>query len=161
AKVGPLKAPKDVLQLVAATIADLRGGRLDNKTAATVGTLAANLLRSMELTDLEQRLAALEAAQQAAQPQNGAGRGGGGGGGGRGGEGLVSGPGPWERRRRDGNRGRGVRDARRRLARLEAAAGCPGARCPKCGAGLPAPPALFTLPVQDTFEILRRLPPEE
>ena len=65
AKVEPIKTPKDVLHLVASTIADLRAGRLDNKTATTLGALAGNLLRSMDRTELEERIKALEAAAAA------------------------------------------------------------------------------------------------
>jgi hypothetical protein len=71
AKVEPIKTPEDALLLIASTVTDLRAGRLDNKTAATLGGLAGTWLRSLEITELEQRIAALEAARQA---QNGAGR---------------------------------------------------------------------------------------
>jgi hypothetical protein len=64
AKVELPKAPKDVVPLVASTVADLRAGRLDNKTATTIGGLAGTLLRSMEVTELEERLAALEAVEE-------------------------------------------------------------------------------------------------
>jgi hypothetical protein len=68
AKLEPIKEPKDVVGLVASLIVDLRAGRLDNKTAATISGLAGTLLRSMEVSELEQRIAALEAAAAARQP---------------------------------------------------------------------------------------------
>ena len=50
-----------MLRLVASTIADLRAGRLDNKTAATVGGLAGDWLRAMGVGVLDKRLEALQA----------------------------------------------------------------------------------------------------
>jgi hypothetical protein len=61
AEVGPIKTPEDVLRLLASTIADLRAGRLDNKTAATVGALAGSWLRAMGVEVLDKRLEALQA----------------------------------------------------------------------------------------------------
>jgi hypothetical protein len=61
AKLEPIKTPEDVLRLVASTIADLRAGRLDNKTAATVGALAGSWLRAMGVEVLDKRLEALQA----------------------------------------------------------------------------------------------------
>jgi hypothetical protein len=55
--------PKDVTQLIAATLSEVRAGRLDSKAATTIAGLAGTLLRSMEVTELEERLAALEAAE--------------------------------------------------------------------------------------------------
>ncbi len=61
AKVEPIKTPEDALRLIASTLADLRAGRLDNKTATTLGGLAGTWLRSMEVTELAKRLEALQA----------------------------------------------------------------------------------------------------
>jgi len=61
AKVEAIKTPEDALRLLASTIADLRAGRLDNKTATTLGGLAGTWLRSMEVTELAKRLEALQA----------------------------------------------------------------------------------------------------
>jgi hypothetical protein len=61
ARVEPIKTPEDALRLIASTIADLRAGRLDNKTATTLGGLAGTWLRSMEVTELAKRLEALQA----------------------------------------------------------------------------------------------------
>jgi hypothetical protein len=61
AKLEPIKTPEDALRLVASTLADLRAGRLDNKTAATIGALAGSWLRAVDLQVLEKRLEALQA----------------------------------------------------------------------------------------------------
>jgi len=44
-------------------MSDLRAGRLDPKTANTLGYLAGVLLSSIEYSDIEDRLAALESAR--------------------------------------------------------------------------------------------------
>lgn len=64
AALDKIDTPADVTRLVAATIAELKGGKLDRATASVVGTLAAGLLKSMELSELDGRLKALEAAAQ-------------------------------------------------------------------------------------------------
>ena len=61
AKLEPIKTPEDALRVIASAIADLRAGRLDNKTATTISGLAGTWLRSMEVTELAQRLEALQA----------------------------------------------------------------------------------------------------
>jgi hypothetical protein len=61
AKLEPIKTPEDALRLIASTIADLRAGRLDDKTATTLASLAGTWLRSMEVTELAKRLEALQA----------------------------------------------------------------------------------------------------
>jgi hypothetical protein len=74
AKLDPIKTPEDVSLLLAEAVADLRAGRLDTKTAAAVGALAAGWLRAAEFGDLAKRLEALEEAAEAAKAQNGRGR---------------------------------------------------------------------------------------
>ncbi len=56
AKVGPIQTPQDVLQLIATALADLRGGRLDSRTATAVGALAGNWLRAAEVADFARQL---------------------------------------------------------------------------------------------------------
>jgi hypothetical protein len=63
AKIKPPKTTEDVLQLLASTVADLAAGRIDNKTAHTIGTLAGDWLRAWEGAELQDRVAALEAAE--------------------------------------------------------------------------------------------------
>jgi hypothetical protein len=61
ARVEPIRTPEDALRLVAAAVADLRAGRLDHKTAATLGALAGSWLRAVDLQVLDKRLEALQA----------------------------------------------------------------------------------------------------
>lgn len=63
-EAGPveLRTPDEVRGLLADTINHARTGRLDCRIAATVGSLAAVLLRAVEQGDLETRLAMIEAA---------------------------------------------------------------------------------------------------
>jgi hypothetical protein len=61
ARVEPIRTPEDALRLVASAVADLRVGRLDYKTAATLGALAGSWLRAVDLQVLDKRLEALQA----------------------------------------------------------------------------------------------------
>ena len=61
AKIKPPKTTEDVLQLLASTVADLCAGRIDNKTAHTIGTLAGDWLRGFGVDVLDKRLEALQA----------------------------------------------------------------------------------------------------
>jgi hypothetical protein len=71
AKVTPVESAADMLQLLASTVADLRAARLDNKTAATLGSLAGAVLRAIEVSDLAERVGALEAAEAQREAQKG------------------------------------------------------------------------------------------
>jgi hypothetical protein len=62
AKLEPIKEPKDLVGVLSLTLVDLRAGRLDNKTAATISALAASLLHAWESSELQERVAALEQA---------------------------------------------------------------------------------------------------
>ena len=61
AALDTIDKPEDVARLIAATIAEVRAGRLDNKTASTINALAGSWLRSVEVTELAERLEALQA----------------------------------------------------------------------------------------------------
>ncbi len=59
----PMEPPKtagDVRDAIAQVMADVRSGRLDTKIASTLGYSASVLLKSIEVSDVEERLAALE-----------------------------------------------------------------------------------------------------
>jgi hypothetical protein len=58
----PLRNIGDVVELLAASVNQVRKGQLDAKVANAVGYLASVLLRALTEADVEQRLAALEAA---------------------------------------------------------------------------------------------------
>ena len=57
-----LHTTRDVCELLAQTIDDVRTGRLDPKIANTVGYLAGVMVRALQVGELEDRLAALESA---------------------------------------------------------------------------------------------------
>jgi hypothetical protein len=63
AKLGTIKEPKDVVGLLSSTLVDQRSGRLDGKIAVIDSGLAASLLRAWESAELQDRVAALEAAE--------------------------------------------------------------------------------------------------
>lgn len=63
---------KDVCSLISTTIHDVRTGRLDPKVANTVGYLASVLVRALEVGELEERLAMLEAAARRSSGPTGA-----------------------------------------------------------------------------------------
>ena len=59
----PMEPPKtagDVRDAIAQVMSDVRSCRLDTKIASTLGYLASVLLKSIEVADVEGRLAALE-----------------------------------------------------------------------------------------------------
>jgi hypothetical protein len=56
AKPEPIEKPEDVLRLLASSMADVRTGRLDHKTAASISNLAARWLWAAEFVDLAKRL---------------------------------------------------------------------------------------------------------
>lgn len=58
---APLADAHDVAKLLAQTINQVRCGKLDPKVANAVGYLAGVLLKTMQQTELETRIAALEA----------------------------------------------------------------------------------------------------
>ena len=57
----PPKTAADLRDLLAHSIVEIRGGKLDPKLANSISYLGAGFLRALELSDLEARLAALEA----------------------------------------------------------------------------------------------------
>lgn len=64
----PFDAPKtaaDLRDLLAQSIVEIRGGKLDPKLANSISYLGAGFLKSLEVSDLEARLTALE------RPRNG------------------------------------------------------------------------------------------
>ena len=59
----PVAVPEsagDVKRILAETMADIRGGRMDPKLGSTLGYLGMGLLRAFEVADFEQRLERLE-----------------------------------------------------------------------------------------------------
>ena len=61
AELSPPRTAQEVRVALGQFIADVRSKRLDPKVAATLGHLANVLLKSIEVSDVEARLAALEA----------------------------------------------------------------------------------------------------
>ncbi len=55
-----VQSPADVVALVEATVNDLRAGRLEAQTAGAIGALAGVALRAMAITEVAERLEALE-----------------------------------------------------------------------------------------------------
>jgi hypothetical protein len=60
ADISPPRTAEEVRAALGGFIADVRAKRLDPKTAGILGSLANVLLRSIEVADVETRLAALE-----------------------------------------------------------------------------------------------------
>jgi hypothetical protein len=60
AELSPPGTAQEVRVVLGRFIADVRARRLDPKVAATLGNLANVLLKSIEVSDVETRLAALE-----------------------------------------------------------------------------------------------------
>ena len=58
---APLSRATDVVALLGETINQVRRGEVDPRVANTVGYLSATLLRALEVGDIEERLAGLEA----------------------------------------------------------------------------------------------------
>jgi len=69
-----LAGPRDVPPLLADTINRVRKGALDPKIASTIGYLAGVLLRSMEVSELEERIRSLESATGRQEPVGGGSR---------------------------------------------------------------------------------------
>ncbi len=61
AELSPPGTAQEVRVALGGFISDVRGRRLDPKVAGTLGYLANVLLKSIEVSDIETRLAALEA----------------------------------------------------------------------------------------------------
>jgi hypothetical protein len=60
AELSPPRTADEVRVALAGFISDVRGRRLDTKVAGTLGYLANVLLKSIDVSDVEARLAALE-----------------------------------------------------------------------------------------------------
>jgi hypothetical protein len=52
----------DVTAILADAMAEIRAGKMDPKLGTTLGYLGTSLLKAIEMSDLEQRLTALESA---------------------------------------------------------------------------------------------------
>jgi hypothetical protein len=63
--VSPPSTPEDVKNLLAQAMADVRSRKLDPRIASTLTYMAGALLKAIESTDLQQRLARLEGALRA------------------------------------------------------------------------------------------------
>ncbi|HKH97513.1 MAG TPA: hypothetical protein VJ999_00275 [Candidatus Sulfotelmatobacter sp.] len=59
------KTAADLRDLLAESIIEIRAGKLDPRIANALGYLGASYLRALEVSDIEKRLDALEATQQA------------------------------------------------------------------------------------------------
>ncbi len=73
-EMSPPQAAHEVRIALGQFIADVRAQRLDPKVASTLAYLANVLLKSIEVSDLEGRLAALESVIGAGVHKNGGGR---------------------------------------------------------------------------------------
>jgi len=58
--VSPPSTPEDVKNLLSQAMADVRSRKLDPRIASTLTYMAGALLKAIESTDLQQRLARLE-----------------------------------------------------------------------------------------------------
>jgi hypothetical protein len=58
--VSPPSTPEDVKNLLAQAMADVRSRKLDPRIASTLTYMAGALLKAIESTDLQQRLARVE-----------------------------------------------------------------------------------------------------
>jgi len=59
-EIDPPKTSQEVRTLLGDVIADVRARKLDTNTANAIGYIASVMLRSIEVADVEQRVAALE-----------------------------------------------------------------------------------------------------
>jgi len=59
-ELAPPQTAQQVRDVLGQAISDVRGRRLDPKVASTMGYLASVLLKSIEVSDVEQRLATME-----------------------------------------------------------------------------------------------------
>jgi len=67
---APPRTAQEVRAALGQFISDVRARRLDPKVAGTLGYLANVLLKSIEVSDVEERLAALESGLGAGVPQD-------------------------------------------------------------------------------------------
>ena len=67
AELAPPRTAQDVRAALGLFMSDVRAGRMDPKVASTLGYLANVLLKSVEVSDLEKRLAVLESVVGAQQ----------------------------------------------------------------------------------------------
>jgi hypothetical protein len=61
-KFGAPKDASDIVEILAATIVEIRESRMESKTAATVGQLSGAFLNALEVADLDIRLKRVEEA---------------------------------------------------------------------------------------------------
>jgi hypothetical protein len=61
-RFSPARTPGDLLAIVTQSLCDLREGRIDHKTASSIGSLATVAQTLMRTSTLEERIAKLEAA---------------------------------------------------------------------------------------------------
>jgi hypothetical protein len=64
---GPVRPPqtaKEVKNLLAEALASIHAGRLEPKIASVMGYVATALLKAFEMTDLQERIEALERSNQ-------------------------------------------------------------------------------------------------
>jgi hypothetical protein len=61
-RFSPARNPSDLLAVVTESLCDLREGRIDHKTANSIGSLATVAQALMRTSTLEERIAKLEAA---------------------------------------------------------------------------------------------------
>ena len=69
-ELAPPRTAQEVRAALGEFISDVRARRLDPKVAGTLGYLANVLLKSIEISDVEERLAALESVLGARMPKN-------------------------------------------------------------------------------------------
>ena len=69
-ELAPPRTAQEVRAALGQFISDVRARRLDPKVAGTLGYLANVLLKSIEVSDVEERLAALESGLGAGMPQD-------------------------------------------------------------------------------------------
>lgn len=65
-ELEPPKTAQEVRDVIGEVMADVRARRLEPKVASTLGYLASVLLKSIEVSDIEERVAALESVLKAA-----------------------------------------------------------------------------------------------
>ncbi len=65
-EVAAPQTASDVKDLLAETMAEIRAGKMDPKLGTTLGYLGTSLLKAIEISDIEQRLAKLEATSEPA-----------------------------------------------------------------------------------------------
>jgi len=63
-EVAVPQTASDVKNLLAETMAEIRSGKVDPKLGTTLGYLGTSLLKAIETSDIERRLARLEATSE-------------------------------------------------------------------------------------------------